>query len=106
MGERAKGAWLLGFVWLGGFRGLDMRFLGEKNGKRKNRSQFDFAQGRLCGMTKINRSLRLFGIGGWVPHISESRCGAPLVSGDKLLGYAGRSSLSDANLALISEQPI
>jgi hypothetical protein len=31
----AKGAWLLGFVRLGGFGGLDMRFLGE-NGERKN----------------------------------------------------------------------
>jgi hypothetical protein len=26
----AKGAWLLGFVRLGGFRGLDIRFLGGK----------------------------------------------------------------------------
>jgi hypothetical protein len=34
----AKGAWLLGFVRLGGFGGLDMRFLG---GKWQKKNIFD-----------------------------------------------------------------
>jgi hypothetical protein len=35
MGKIAKGAWLLGFVPLGGCGGLDMRFLGRKWQKKK-----------------------------------------------------------------------
>jgi hypothetical protein len=34
-GESAKGAWLLGFMRLGGSGGLDMRFLGGKWQKKK-----------------------------------------------------------------------
>jgi hypothetical protein len=51
MDESAKGASLLGFVRLDKAGGLTRDFW-EENGKRKSRSPIDFAQGRLCGMTK------------------------------------------------------
>src|SRR6266481_5150449 len=62
-GERVKGAWLLGFVLLGGSWGVDMRFLGGKWQKKK---------ADPCGMTNKGRQRQRRGVG-WAEVVVEKR---------------------------------
>jgi hypothetical protein len=78
--RKGRGCWVL-YCWEG-LRGLTCDFWA-KMAKEKSRSPFDFAQGRLCGMTTrktttkanekaktIDRSLcRLESVAGWNPHL-------------------------------------
>jgi hypothetical protein len=79
--ESAKGAWLLGFVRLGGSGGLDMRFLGRKWQKKKADSLPDDKkrqeQTRKREATAIVRSPHLWNRWLVETHFTESRCGAP-----------------------------